>query len=117
MAGIGKQADAMDANDVLYSIDASRDYDPENKLATITTPIWALNFSDDEFNPDTPQILQTLSSKVPHMQYVVQPGTSESHGHLTMAHPKLWASHVANFMKLADLTAQQRQADASPTKH
>jgi homoserine O-acetyltransferase len=103
--GLTKQADAMDANDVLYSIDASRDYDPESKLATITTPVWVLNFSDDEFNPDTLQILQTLSVKVPHMQYFVQLGTSESHGHLTMAHPSLWASHVADFMKLADATA------------
>jgi homoserine O-acetyltransferase/O-succinyltransferase len=106
IAGLTKQADAMDANDVLYSIDSSRDYDPESKLATITTPIWALNFSDDEFNPDTLQILETLSVKVPHLQYVVQQGTSESHGHLTMAHPSLWASHVADFMKLADVTAK-----------
>jgi homoserine O-acetyltransferase len=117
IARINKQADAMDANDVLYSIDASRDYDPESKLGTITTPVWALNFSDDEFNPDTLQILQTLASRVPHIQYFIQLGTSESHGHLTMAHPNLWASHVADFMKLADLTAEERQANQSPTKH
>jgi NAD(P)-dependent dehydrogenase (short-subunit alcohol dehydrogenase family) len=56
------------------------------------------------------------TAKVPHMQYVVQPGTSESHGHLTMAHPTLWASHVADFMKVADLAAQNRRTDESPTK-
>ena len=31
-------------------------------------------------------------------RYVVQPGTSTSFGHLTMAHPELWANHVGEFM-------------------
>lgn len=106
IGGTSKQADAMDANDLLYSIDASRDYDPERELGKITTPVWALNFSDDEFNPDTLQILQTQSTKVAHMRYVVQPGTSSSYGHLTMAHPSLWAPHVAEFMKMAESNAE-----------
>jgi homoserine O-acetyltransferase len=106
IGGTSKQADAMDANDLLYSIDASRDYDPGSRLGKITSPIWALNFSDDEFNPDTLQILQTQSTKVAHMRYVVQPGTSSSYGHLTMAHPSLWAPHVAEFMKMAESNAE-----------
>jgi homoserine O-acetyltransferase len=28
----------------------------------------------------------------------VQPGSSASFGHLTMAHPELWANHVGDFM-------------------
>jgi homoserine O-acetyltransferase len=37
--------------------------------------------------------------RVPGGHYVVQKGTPESFGHLTMAHPALWADHVRDFMK------------------
>jgi homoserine O-acetyltransferase len=92
------QALQADANDVLYSLRASRDYDPEPRLSTIKTKVFALNFADDEFNPDVLGILETQISKVKNGRYVVQPGSSASFGHLTMAHPELWANHVGDFM-------------------
>jgi homoserine O-acetyltransferase len=60
--------------------------------------VFALNFNDDEFNPDQLQILERLTPRVPGARYVVQPGTSTSFGHLSMAHPELWSQHVATFM-------------------
>ena len=92
------QSLSADANDVLYSLRSSADYDPEPGLAGIRTKLFALNFSDDEFNPDTLHILQRLTPRVPGARYFVQPGTSESFGHLTMAHPELWSQHVGTFM-------------------
>ena len=92
------QALQADANDVLYSLRASRDYDPEPRLSTIKTKVFALNFADDEFNPDVLGILETRISKVKNGRYVVQPGSSASFGHLTMAHPELWANHVGDFI-------------------
>jgi homoserine O-acetyltransferase len=67
-------------------------------LSTIKTKVFALNFSDDEFNPDVLGILETQISKLKNGRYVVQPGSSASFGHLTMAHPELWANHVGDFM-------------------
>jgi homoserine O-acetyltransferase len=64
-----------------------------------TVPGFALNFSDDEFNPEELHVLQHLMSQVPHARFVVQPGSETSYGHLTMAHPDLWAQHVAEFMR------------------
>ena len=99
IADAGKQASLGDANDVLYSLKSSVDYDPEPGLASIRTRVFALNFNDDEFNPDQLQILERLTPRVPSAHYVVQPGTSTSFGHLTMAHPELWSQHVAAFMR------------------
>src|SRR5580700_10676724 len=93
-----KQAEAVDANDILYSLKSSADYDPEPGLASIKTKVFALNFSDDEFNPDELQILEWLIRKVPRGSYVVQPGSDISYGHLTMAHPELWVQQVTKFM-------------------
>jgi homoserine O-acetyltransferase/O-succinyltransferase len=98
IAETAKQSSVADANDLLYSLQASADYDPEVALGTIRTRVFALNFGDDEFNPDQLQILEHLITRVPHGTYKVQPGSEKSFGHLTMAHPELWAEHVATFM-------------------
>jgi homoserine O-acetyltransferase len=99
IASAAEQIASADANDLLYSIEGSRDYDPEPALAEIKARLFALNFTDDEFNPDVLQVLQRLMPRVPHGRYVVQTGGPDSYGHLTMAHPALWADHVREFMK------------------
>jgi len=98
LADAATQAAGADPNDVLYSLESSSDYDPEPRLGEIHTKLYALNFGDDEFNPDALQALETGVKRVPNGRAVVQPGTPSSYGHLTMAHPELWADHVGDFM-------------------
>jgi homoserine O-acetyltransferase len=43
------QAEHIDANDILYSLKSSFSYNPEPELSTIRTKVFALNFSDGEF--------------------------------------------------------------------
>ena len=93
-----KQAEAVDANDILYSLKSSADYDPEPGLTSIRTKVFALNFDDDEFNPEMLHVLERLMPLVSHCRFIVQPGSETSFGHLTMAHPELWAQHVGEFM-------------------
>ncbi len=102
MATIVKQNAQADPNDLLYSLESSADYDPEPGLSKIKAKVFALNFSDDEFNPDVLQILQTRMKLVNNGQYAVQQGSPQSYGHLTMAHPALWADHVRDFMRWAE---------------
>lgn len=102
-----KQADSVDPNDILYSLESSRDYDPQPGLASIKSRVFALNFSDDEFNPSQLHILDRLMPKVPHGRFIVQEGSETSYGHLTMAHPELWSQHVAEFIhELGDASPQ-----------
>jgi homoserine O-acetyltransferase len=44
------QAEHVDSNDILYSLRSSFSYDPEPALPAIKARLFALNFSDDEFN-------------------------------------------------------------------
>lgn len=99
---IAAQSRGIDSNDVLYSLKSSGDYDPEPNLSAIRTKLFALNFDDDEFNPDRLGILERLTPTIPGAHYVVQKGTPTSFGHLTMAHPELWAQHVGAFMQELD---------------
>ena len=58
--GARKQAEAVDANDILYSLKSSADYDPEPSLASIKTKVFALDFADDAFNPEELHVLERL---------------------------------------------------------
>jgi homoserine O-acetyltransferase/O-succinyltransferase len=107
-----RQAAPVDANDILYSLNSSADYDPRPGLAAIKTKVYALNFADDEFNPVELHVLEEVMPKVPQGRFVVQPGSAESFGHLTMAHPELWSEHVAEFMRsLGDEVLQSSNAN------
>lgn len=100
-------AERIDANDILYSLKSSLTYNPEPELTKIKTKLFALNFSDDEFNPDKLQVLQNIVPKLEHGRYVVQEGTPTSPGHFIMTRPDLWAPHVAEFMRWVGDTADR----------
>lgn len=96
---VQEQARSIDANDILYSLQSSTDYNPEPGLTSIQARVYALNFSDDAFNPAELHVLEHLIPLVPHGHYTLQEGSRTSFGHYTMAHPDKWASHVAAFMR------------------
>ena len=100
-------AEHVDPNDILHSLKSSFTYDPGPELSKIKTKLFALNFSDDEFNPDKLQVLENLVPKLEHGRYVVQEGTATSPGHFTMTRPDLWAEHVAAFMQWLGDTPHQ----------
>jgi homoserine O-acetyltransferase/O-succinyltransferase len=111
------QAEHVDPNDILYSLKSSFDYDPEPGLSRIKTRLYALNFSDDEFNPDTLQVLERLVPTLPRGKYTVQQGTPSSPGHFTMTRPDLWAQHVGDFMQwLGDSPSQAGASSAASVR-
>lgn len=92
------EASKKDANDLVYVLAASKDYDPEPSLGNIRTKVIALNFTDDQLNPDELHVLQDLIKHVKQGRAVIQDGTPTSYGHFTMAHPELWAHQVSDFI-------------------
>jgi homoserine O-acetyltransferase len=94
-----RQAELVDANDILYSLKSSADYDPQPGLASIKAKLFALNFADDAFNPEELQVLEHLMPQVPNGHFVIQPTLPASLGHLTITRPDLWAHHVGDFMR------------------
>ena len=60
-----------DANDVLYALEASRDYDPGTNLEKIRAPLLAINSADDLINPPELGILEREIKRVPHGRAIV----------------------------------------------
>ncbi|MEO7856473.1 MAG: alpha/beta fold hydrolase [Gemmatimonadaceae bacterium] len=88
----------MDANDMLYAFDASRDYDPEPRLDRITAPVLAINSADDLVNPPELGLMERLMPRVKQGRYVLLPITGETRGHGTHTVASVWRTPFAAFV-------------------
>jgi homoserine O-acetyltransferase len=70
-----------DANDVLFALEASWDYDPAPGLPKITAPLLAVNFADDLVNPPELGILEREITRVPRGRAVTVPFSDKTRGH------------------------------------
>ncbi|MBS0652444.1 MAG: alpha/beta fold hydrolase [Verrucomicrobia bacterium] len=96
------ESKTIDANNLMYVLEASADYKPEDKLESIKAKVYALDFSDDQLDPPELGTLEDLIKRVKRGRATIQPGTPDSFGHMTMAHPELWAEHVSKFVQFVD---------------
>jgi homoserine O-acetyltransferase/O-succinyltransferase len=89
----------QDANDVVWEFAASFDYDPSGGLADITAPLLAVNFEDDEVNPNELGILQRAIERVSRGRAVVVPSGPETDGHMSLKDAGLWAHHLRELLE------------------
>ena len=89
---------AGDANDLIYQLEAARDYDPEPRLQTIKARVLAINSEDDERNPVELGVLPRLTARLQHGRYFIIPASTETRGHGTTGAARLWADQLAGFL-------------------
>ncbi|MDP9122068.1 MAG: alpha/beta fold hydrolase, partial [Acidobacteriota bacterium] len=95
---VQRYAKTLDANDLLYQFDASRDYDPSPHLGGIRAPLYAVNSADDQVNPPELGILDEAIHRVPHGRYILLPISPETRGHGTHSLPAIWGTHLAELL-------------------
>jgi homoserine O-acetyltransferase len=88
-----------DAYDVLYAIEASRDYDPGPGLEKIRAPLLAINSADDLINPPELGILEREIKRVPHGRAVVLPLSEKTRGHGSHTIAALWKDQLETLLK------------------
>ena len=89
----------LDANDALYALEASRDYDPNLNLEKIRAPLLAINSADDLINPPELGILEREIKRVPHGRAVVIPLSDKSRGHGSHTVAALWKDELVRLLK------------------
>lgn len=87
-----------DANDLLYQVDSSRDYDPSPGLDKIEAPVMWVNSADDFVNPQELGIAQQEIKRVKHGKFVLLPITDETRGHGTHTLPAIWKGYLAELL-------------------
>ena len=84
----------VDANDYLYWVESSYDYDPASGLEKIKAKLLAVNFADDELNPPELRIMEREVPRVKNGRFVVVPSGDKSHGHMTLTRAEVWKEHI-----------------------
>jgi homoserine O-acetyltransferase len=97
-AAVAKMMIGADANDTLYALAASADYDPGPDLEKIRAPLLAINSADDLINPPELGILEREIKRVPRGRAIVLPLSPETHGHGTHTFAALWKDRLAELL-------------------
>ena len=90
---------STDANDFLYYVDASRNYNPEPTLDTITAPVLWINSADDFINPPELGIAQKMVTRMPHAKFILIPISDATRGHGTHTQAAVWKDYLVEFLQ------------------
>ena len=88
-----------DANDAMYQLAASRDYDPSAKLSSIDVPVMWVNSADDFINPPELGIAEQKVKELPHGRFVLLPVSDLTHGHGTHTWANAWKQYLAELLR------------------
>jgi homoserine O-acetyltransferase len=99
MAGPLAQARAaLDANDLIYALDASRDYDPSPRLEAIVAPVLWVNSADDFINPPELGLAEQLAPRIARGRFVLLPVSPATHGHGTHTWAAAWKDRLITLL-------------------
>ena len=96
---VNSSARTMDANNVLYALEASRDYDPRPNLEKTQATLLAINSADDLINPPELGVLEREIKRVPHGRAIVIPLSDKTRGHGSHTIAALWKDELANLLR------------------
>jgi homoserine O-acetyltransferase len=85
---------SADANDRIYQLDASRNYDPSPQLARITVPVTWINSADDFINPPNLGLAERDVNKLRAGKFLVIPETADTRGHSTHTWAMFWQDEL-----------------------
>jgi homoserine O-acetyltransferase/O-succinyltransferase len=92
---------STDANDLLYQVQSSFDYDPAPDLEKISAPLLAINTTDDLINPPELGILERQIGRVRHGRAILIPADSRTVGHGTHTKAVVWKDHLVELLKIS----------------
>jgi len=91
-------ANMTDANDTIYWLDASRNYNPAPLLERITVPVLWINSADDFINPPELGIAEREVKRMPRARFILIPETAQTKGHGTHTWAKFWKGDLAQLL-------------------
>jgi homoserine O-acetyltransferase/O-succinyltransferase len=97
--GVSDSLARLDANDLLYAVESSFDYDPSLDLERIRAPLLAINSADDLINPPELGVLERQIARVKNGRAILIPISAETIGHGTHTKASVWKQHLDILLK------------------
>jgi homoserine O-acetyltransferase len=92
----------LDANDLLYALNASRNYDPSPDLEKIKAPMTWINSADDFINPPELGIAEREAKRLKTGKYILLPISENTHGHGSHTWAVLWQDELKALLKRSE---------------
>jgi homoserine O-acetyltransferase/O-succinyltransferase len=89
----------LDANDLMYAVNASRDYDPSPSLEKISVPVMYINSADDFINPPELGMADREIKRIKNSRFILIPITDETRGHGSHTKAVLWKQYLAELLQ------------------
>jgi homoserine O-acetyltransferase len=96
---VDQRRKTTDANDLLYAVASSRDYDPSKDLEKIEAWVMYINSADDFINPPELGIAPRDIKRVQHGKFILIPASENTHGHGTHTYGAVWQQYLAELLK------------------
>jgi homoserine O-acetyltransferase len=93
---------SLDANDLLYQVSASRNYDPSGALESIVAPVLWINSADDFINPPELRIAEREAGRIAHGRFVLLPAGPQTRGHGSHTWAALWKDELVALLKATE---------------
>ncbi|MGH9520920.1 MAG: alpha/beta fold hydrolase [Terriglobales bacterium] len=97
--GMKRELATHDANNWLYALDSSRNYDPSPDLEKITAPVMFVNSADDFINPPELAIAEREIKRVKKGTFVLIPISDQTRGHGTHTLANVWKQYLEQLLK------------------
>jgi homoserine O-acetyltransferase len=94
----GQRMPGLDANDLLYAVNASRNYDPSAGLEKIRARVMYVNSADDFINPPELGIAGREIRRVKNAKFVLIPVSDTTRGHGTHTWAAVWKGYLAELL-------------------
>jgi homoserine O-acetyltransferase/O-succinyltransferase len=89
----------LDANDFLYAVNSSRNYDPSAKLEAIQAAVMYINSADDFINPPELGIAEREIQRVKNGRFILLPASEQTHGHGTHTWAAVWKQYLKELLE------------------
>jgi len=95
---VDKGIEHLDANDMIYQFDSSRNYNPWPNLEKITAPMMWINSADDFINPRNLDVPQRAVKRMKNARFRLIPESAETHGHGTHTWARFWKADLIELL-------------------
>jgi homoserine O-acetyltransferase len=92
----------FDANDLIYQLDSSRNYNPWPKLERITAPLTWINSADDFINARNLPVPPAALKRMPSARFRLIPESADTHGHGTHTWAKFWKADLIALLERSE---------------
>ncbi|MGI8610802.1 MAG: alpha/beta fold hydrolase [Sphingomicrobium sp.] len=100
---------SLEANDLIYQLDASRSYNPWPRLEAITAPVTWVNSADDFINPENLPFPRQAIRRMRNAKFRLIAETADTRGHGTHTWARFWKADLIELLARSEPAAQGRR--------